>query len=148
MSIHKLDTLVYVGQKAFINKHGKVLVLKDPNYAVNGNVGLDFPGGKYRFGKNIFDELRREVTEETGLKIKIGRPFVTWTNYKHKEADKSSRANVYCVGYLSEYVSGTIRLSDEHTDFEWVDEKSYIKWKEDTQYFEALKEYFRLIEGT
>ena len=34
------DKLFYIGQKAFIEKGGKVLVLFDPG------LGLDFPGGR------------------------------------------------------------------------------------------------------
>ncbi len=39
------DTLFCVGQKAFIEKDGKVLVLFDPIE------GLDFPGGKIKEGE-------------------------------------------------------------------------------------------------
>ncbi len=143
MSIHKLDTQMYVGQKAFIKKDGKVLVLRDPIYTVNGQSGIDFPGGKYRWGENLETELQREVDEETGLKIKIGRPFVTWTNHKHKMLAK--HANVFCIGYLCDYVSGKLRLSDEHDKFEWVDENSYKNWQENSDYFRVLEEYFKLM---
>ena len=133
MGLHKLDTQMYVGQKAFINKKGKLLVLRDAD-----DKGLDFPGGKYRWGGDLKDELAREVTEETGLKIKIGRPFVTWTAIKIK------KINVFLIGYLCEYVSGDVVLSDEHDDFEWVDKNTFNKWEEDSHYYEALKEYFRI----
>ena len=39
------DALFCVGQKAFIEKDGKVLVLNDPEE------GLDFPGGKIQVGE-------------------------------------------------------------------------------------------------
>lgn len=142
MTVYKLDTKIYVSQKAFINKESKVLVLRDPKHAVDGQLGLDFPGGKYRWGKTITEELKREVKEETNLKIKIGKPFITWTddNYKHH----GRNASAFLVGYLCEYDSGEIRLSNEHDYFEWVDEKDYIKWHENTKYFQALEEYFRI----
>ena len=144
MAVHKLDTLVFVGQKAFIRRRDKILVLRDPKYAVNGEVGLDFPGGKYRWGHDIFDELIREVVEETSLNIKIGRPFVTWTaEYKVRKKD---HRKVYLVGYLCDWVSGEVKLSDEHDKFEWVDEKSYKNWRENTGYFRALAEYFNIIK--
>lgn len=143
MSIHKLDTLVFVGQKAFIKRKDEVLVLRDPLYAVDGQVGLDFPGGKYRWGNDIFDELMREVNEETSLAIRIGKPFTTWTA-QYRDGEEHQR-RVYLVGYLCEYVSGDVRLSDEHDKYEWVDRKSYERWYEDTGYFKALEEYFRLV---
>lgn len=133
---------MFVGQKAFINKGGKVLVLRDPNYIVNGQVGLDFPGGRFRWGNNTEDELLREVREETGLEIKIGKPFYCWTNYDHKT---KGAKRIFLVGFLCEWVSGEVRLSDEHDKFEWVDEDTYKNWKEDNDYFKALEYYFKLL---
>lgn len=137
---------MYVSQKAFIKKGGKILVLRDPRYNVDGQVGLDLPGGKYRWGEDLYKELHREIEEETGLKVKIGEPFFVWTNYKRKSNDPDM-VNVFSVGYLCKYISGKVRLSDEHDKFEWVDKNSFKKWKENSGYFEAVKEYFK-IQGT
>ncbi len=136
---------MYVGQKAFINKEGKVLVLRDPNFVTEGQTGLDIPGGKYRWAEDLTEELKREVMEETSLEITVGRPFVTWTNYQLKT--KELHANVFCVGYLCEYESGELKLSDEHDDYEWVDQSDYKKWEEDSGYFSALETYFKLKRG-
>ena len=142
MTIHKLDTKIYVGQKAFINKRGKILVLRDPKAAIKGFIGLDFPGGKYRWGKDPKSELLREVKEETGLKIRIGRPFTVWITKGMPYLDPP--ANIFLIGYFCAYLSGKVKLSDEHNNYEWVDRKSYRKWKENSAYFMALEEYFRL----
>ncbi len=142
MTIHKLDTKMYVTQKAFIHKKGKILVLRDPQHAVKGQVGLDFPGGKYRWGKALQEELKREVAEETGLTINVSKPFISWTNLGYKTKHKN--INLFIVGYLCEYVSGKVILSNEHDKFEWVDEKNYRNWKENSPYFRALEEYFKL----
>jgi hypothetical protein len=42
------DQLLYVGQKAFVEKAGKVLVVMDPD------LGLDFPDGKIQEGETDF----------------------------------------------------------------------------------------------
>lgn len=75
----KEDALFCVGQKAFVEKDGKVLILNDPDD------GLDFPGGKIQEGEaidgdasSLFRSLQREVREETGLEIEVGNPFVVW----------------------------------------------------------------------
>ena len=49
------DALFCVGQKAFIEKDGKVLILNDP-----GEV-LDFPGGKIQDGEAKDGEDRKSV---------------------------------------------------------------------------------------
>ena len=137
------ETKIFVGQKAFIRKGRKVLVLRDPNHLVGSQTGLDFPGGRFRWGGSPEDELVREVTEETGLKIKVGRPFTVWTNKTYK--DKGVRKPIFLIGFICEYVNGEVRLSDEHDRFEWMDQKSYLKWKDDSDYFKALEEYFKIV---
>ncbi len=66
------DQLLYVGQKAFIEKGGEVLILMDHD------LGLDFPGGKIQEGEIDFTKsLKREVREETKLEIEKGDAFFT-----------------------------------------------------------------------
>ena len=132
------DKLFCVGQKAFIEKDGKVLVLHDPTE------GLDFPGGKIQEGETDFMEaLRREVREETGLEIKIGQPFVVWYNEffpPHRNAGKK----VYLVGFKAQYASGEIKLSSDHDEYEWVDTNNYKKLDDESEYFKALEKYFTI----
>ena len=52
------NQLFYIGLKAFIEKDGSVLALKD------ASIGLDFPGGKLKEEEwNLVESLRREVKE-------------------------------------------------------------------------------------
>ncbi len=136
------DALFCVGQKAFIEKDGKVLILNGPNE------GLDFPGGKIQKGEakdgdtaSLLRSLQREVREETGLEIEVGNPFVVW----YHEFPKNSRNYpkiVYLIGFKCKYVSGEIKLSDEHNKFKWVNKKDYTEVDDRSDYFDALKKYF------
>lgn len=129
------DQLLYVGQKAFIEKDGKILILID-------KLGLDFPGGKIQEGETDMTEaLRREVREETTLEIEIGEAFSTWYfvfGPDHRNANKK----VYLVGFKCKYKSGEVKLSDEHHEFKWVDKNTYQQLNDGSQYFAALKKYF------
>jgi len=133
----KEDATFYVGQKASIKKGEEVLVLGDPQE------GLDYPGGKIQEGENdLRESLKREVREETGLEITVGTPFATWTNVfpaHHRLAGKK----VFLVGYKCEFVSGDVRLSDEHDTFSWVTKDTYKNANDGTGYFEILDKYFQ-----
>ena len=136
------DALFCVGQKAFIEKDGKVLILNDPGE------GLDFPGGKIQDGEakdgdasSLFRSLQREVREETGLEIEVGNPFVVWYHEFPKNHRNYPKV-VYLVGFKCRYVSGEIKLSDEHNKFKWVDKNDYIEVDDGSDYFDALKKYF------
>ena len=136
------DALFCVGQKAFIEKDGKVLILNDPGE------GLDFPGGKIQDGEakdgdasSLFRSLQREVREETGLEIEVGNPFVVWYHEFPKNHRNYPKV-VYLVGFKCKYISGEIKLSDEHNKFKWVDKNDYAEVDDGSDYFDALKKYF------
>ena len=133
------DKKFFVGQKAFIERDGKVLVLNDPI------LGLDYPGGKIQEGETDWvAALKREVREETGLEITVGEPFITW-HYKVPEGPhRNAGIDIFLVGYVCTYVSGEVALSGEHDSFAWVDRDTYQKYvADDTDgYFQALRAYF------
>jgi len=136
------DALFYVGQKAFIEKDGKVLVLNDPVE------GLDFPGGKIQEGEavdgdvsSLINSLKREVLEETGLEIEVLNPFAVWY-HEFQKGHRNYGKVVYLVGFKCKYVSGEVKISDEHNKFEWVGPDNYKKVDDGSDYFDVLKKYF------
>ena len=138
MSEMDTDKIFFVGQKAFIEKDGKVLVVFDPV------LGLDFPGGKLKEDEPDPEaSLRREVREETGLEIEIGQPFCVWTALIYSELKKRAK-DLFLIGFKCTYKSGEVKISDEHTSFQWVDKDSYKKLaKGKTEsFFQALEKYF------
>lgn len=130
------DQLLYVGQKAFINDDDRVLVVMDPR------LGLDFPGGKIQAGELDFDEsLKREVREETSLEIKVGDPFFRW----HVPDLRAAGKRIYLIGFFCFYVSGEVVLSDEHSEYLWVDRHTYRELDDGSGFFRALEVYFSHI---
>ena len=130
------DQLLFVGQKAFIDKDGEILVLTDPQ------LGVDLPGGKIKEGEiNLTEALKREVKEETGLEIKIRQPFTTWMI--EFPPDHRNQGKVFLVGYECKYISGEVTLSDEHTEHKWVNKENFQGLPKDG-HFKAVKKYFSL----
>lgn len=81
------------------------------------------------------------MREETNLEIEVFDPFAVW----YHEFPKNHRnfgKKVYLVGFRCKYLPGELKLSDEHSKFEWVDKSSYEKVNDGSDYFEALKKYF------
>lgn len=131
------DLVCYIGQKAFIEKNGELLILYDPL------LGLDLPGGKIKEGElDLYASLKREVKEETGLTINVIKPFYTWfftvpIASSHRGAGKK----IFHVGYKCTYVSGKIQLSEEHDRYEWINKSSYKKYL-NAGFNEALEAHF------
>ena len=137
----KKDALFCVGQKAFIEKDGKVLV-------VWNKYSLDFPGG--RLNKNevnivnkdgvdysiLSESLKREVVEETGLEIEIIEPFINWMLFR-------SGKKMFIASYKCKWLAGEVKLSDEHDKYEWVTKDDYVKFNDNSEYFNILEKYFK-----
>jgi 8-oxo-dGTP pyrophosphatase MutT (NUDIX family) len=139
------DRQFYVGQKAVIAKGSEVLLLHHPVPAPGNN---DLPGGKIQVGETDFIEaLKREVLEETNLKITVGRPF--FTNYWEFPADSNHRnrgKQIYLVFFACTYASGEVKISHEHDWFKWVDRANFASnFARQNNVFQALDIYFREI---
>lgn len=118
-----------VGQKALIEKDGKILVLNDPLR------GLDFPGGKVQVGEvNLKGSLHREIKEETKIEVEIMDPFDVGYWNKTKPT--------YFVFFKAMYKSGEVKLSNEHDSFDWVGKKDLARLDNAHSFYRILEEYF------
>ncbi|WP_129114567.1 NUDIX hydrolase [Halegenticoccus tardaugens] len=105
-----------VTQKAALfGPRGDVLLLRD------GEETWEFPGGRIGCDETVEEGLLREIREETGLDVEVGRPVYTcaWVN----DRDRGRFAVVY---RCSSEVRG-VTLSDEHTDWTWADPETALE---------------------
>ena len=134
------DLTCFIGLKAFIRKDKDLLILHDPQ------MGLDLPGGKIQESElDLKRALEREVREETNLDITVGLPFFTWfftvpTDSRHRSAGKQ----IFSVGYRCQYVSGEIKLGNEHDSYKWINKLSCTNYLKNTAFAPALQAYFDL----
>jgi len=97
------------------NDEGEFLLLKRNEPPV-----WEFPGGGIDWGESPEDAARREVKEECGLKIEVGKSLGT-TSAVFEKKGKLKHA-VYIV-FEGKIVSGKPKISPEHSEFKWVKEK-------------------------
>ncbi len=93
---------------------GRVLILKRSTSSKNNGGKWDFPGGKVDAGEDIDSALRREVREETGLSIELDSVLGC------AESETGDKRVAYLImGGL--ILSGKVLLSNEHSDYAWVE---------------------------
>ena len=118
---------LFAAVKAFIINDGRVLILKESNkYQDGSNAGKwDVVGGRVKPGERFDESLIREIEEETGLKIKIGKPFAVneWRPNVRGEQWQIIATFFECFSDSDE-----VNLSEDHEEFKWINPKDYKKY--------------------
>lgn len=113
-----------VAVKVFLEKDGKLLILKD-------SFGdWDLPGGRIKtdeFDVPLEQIIQRKMREELGndAKYTIGKPVVFMRHQRQESAPGNPIVRIFAVGYEGQLENGDIRLSERHTDMKWVDPSSF-----------------------
>ncbi len=104
-----------IAVKAFIVKDRKALLIKRRANDVHSPGKWDIPGGRLEPGENPLDGIRRECREEVGLDIEIVMPV----EVQHFVRDDGQKITM--IIFLCRPLSEEVKLSEEHTEYKWVD---------------------------
>ena len=98
--------------------------------------GWEFPKGGIRFYETRKMAIRREIKEETGLKILNVKKFDISGKYEYNKNYSDRRkfkGQIYEKVYAVEVKKGKVKLDKrEHSDFSWLDFPDAVKklkWK-------------------
>lgn len=85
---------------------GRVLMIHSPRR------DWEFPGGQVEEGEDLITALQREVSEETGITVTVGKLAGVYSNVK---------SHIVMFDFLCEFVSGELQASAESLAVEWVE---------------------------
>lgn len=126
-TIASVDKL-FVATRGFIFYKGKLLIIRESLKYVDGvNVSKwDLPGGRIKPGERFDESLLREVFEETGLKVKIGKVFDV-EEWRPKVRDEQWQIVGIC--FECKALSFKVKLSEDHDDYKWIKPEDYTKYE-------------------
>jgi 8-oxo-dGTP diphosphatase len=90
---------------------GKVLIARRAPHKNEGGF-WEFPGGKLEVSETPEACLKREISEELALDVKVGRFF-------RENLHRYGNREILLKAYFCEYISGDIKLVD-HDQVAWV----------------------------
>ena len=122
----------YVGIKGVIVSDSKALILK-----TSDDDRWDIPGGRINDSETIQETLSRELKEELPSigNFQIGNLL----NVFRLNHDLSSGNGLILIYFRVTADKFDIKLSDEHTDFAWVDAEEIDAYKMEQGFKDAVK---------
>jgi 8-oxo-dGTP diphosphatase len=108
---------------AFITSRNRVLLLKRSKTDLLSHEIWELPSGTVEFGESPNNALRREVMEETGLRISSSRAFYM-VSYVKKH--RNLLLHTVEISFLTRVSrNGIVNLNPrEHSEFRWVSKSS------------------------
>jgi len=99
--------------------NGKILIIqRAADEEILPNL-WEFPSGKKEPLESIHDAVKREVKEETGLNIEVGKPITVFNFGWEKENEIRDATEIVFLATLKG--KPEVKLSKEHQSFAWVD---------------------------
>ncbi|MFH1330133.1 MAG: NUDIX domain-containing protein [Actinomycetota bacterium] len=128
-----------VAGKAIVRDGDRILLLQRAASGSHDPGLWELPGGKMAYGEELPDALAREVAEETGLTVTVGRPILTWHFTKEPFW-------VTGVTFVCDLVGGEFRLSREHSAAVWLTPEDALASPLSTRMAEQIEAYRREAE--
>jgi len=117
MTKSEFSKTVLTVKVVIVKDQDEVLLLKRSKKSKNPGK-WDLPGGHLDKGETLEEAIKREVTEETGLKIKVADIIGTTEFSKDSKHFKNEKRGLRYLAYFKE---GEVKLNKkEHQEFEWL----------------------------
>ncbi|MDO8512597.1 MAG: NUDIX domain-containing protein [bacterium] len=136
----------FTATKGFIVHEGKILIVRESGEYKDGiNVKkYGVPGGRINPGERFDDCLRREVMEEAGLKITIGRPFFV---SEWRPVVRGENWQITAIFFECFAENNDVKLSSDHDDFQWISPEDYKNYALIDDEIKVFEEYLKFIKN-
>jgi len=111
-----------VGVGGVLIEQGRALLIRRGAEPLKGQWSI--PGGTLETGETLEEGTRREMEEETGLRVRVLELIEVFERIFHETGEPTARPRYHFVilDYLCERISGEARAGGDVTDVAWVAE--------------------------
>jgi 8-oxo-dGTP diphosphatase len=106
--------------KGLIVHESKILILREASTTYKDGTNPNkyhVPGGRIEPGEYFMDGLLREIKEETGLEVTVGKPLYVG---EWRPIIRGEENQIVAVFFVCQAESDKVVLSEEHDDFQWI----------------------------
>ena len=109
------ETKQWVAVTVLVFRAGRMLSMRRASTQQAGAGLWEGVSGRVRAGEDPISAARREVVEETGLRVEVSsRPITAYAALRKGEP-------MTVIVFAANHQSGEVTLSDEHDDYRWCD---------------------------
>ena len=106
-----------VGVGAIVIHDGRVLLVRR---GIEPSLGLwAVPGGKLKLGESLRECAAREILEETGVTIKVGKCIYVF-DYLEQDDKGGIKFHYVVIDFAGEYISGEPKGADDAAEARWL----------------------------
>lgn len=134
---HNSNLTHRVAVAAIVVRHRKILLL---HRTTSPRIWAP-PGGHLYVREDPLVGLSREVWEECRIAVEPVKPIALWIG-EHKGA------SLLALPIVCKYVSGEVKISEEHSDFKWIDPTDFkiqLFQINNTSVFGSLDDYLYAV---
>ena len=132
------------GVGAVVIEGGKVLLVRRGHAPLEGRWTL--PGGLVELGETLEDALRREVREETGWTVRVGKQLALF-DFIEKDEDDRVRYHYVLADFLCERIEGDLCAGSDVTDVRLVSPDELDAYDVTAKALEVIGDGLKLVLG-
>ena len=109
-----MENKFFIAVKGLVIYENKLLLIKRSKQARGEYSIWEGPGGRLEFGETPLDTLKREIREETCLRVHCIELLSAWNFFKDENTE------IIGLTYLCRAKNDQVILSKEHDQYAWV----------------------------